>query len=56
VTCPPVLAPSAPGWQRYSAGLPAPGCVVFGITINDRDELFATNRKDHEVVKFRLSR
>lgn len=29
---------------------------AFGITINDRDELFATNRNDHEVVKFRLSR
>lgn len=28
---------------------------VFGITINDRDELFATNRNDHEVVKYRLS-
>jgi DNA-directed RNA polymerase subunit RPC12/RpoP len=28
----------------------------FGITFNDRDELFATNRNDHEVVKFRLSR
>ena len=28
----------------------------FGITFNDRDELFATNRNDHEVVKYRLSR
>lgn len=28
--------------------------VVFGITINDRDELFATFRNDHEIRKFRL--
>jgi sugar lactone lactonase YvrE/DNA-directed RNA polymerase subunit RPC12/RpoP len=28
----------------------------FGITFNGRDELFASNRNDHEVVKFRLSR
>ncbi|HYR10985.1 MAG TPA: hypothetical protein VEQ60_24610 [Longimicrobium sp.] len=28
----------------------------FGITFNDRDDLFATNRNDHEVVRYRLSR
>jgi sugar lactone lactonase YvrE/ribosomal protein L7/L12 len=29
---------------------------AFGITFNDRDELFATNRNDAEIVKFRLTR
>jgi hypothetical protein len=28
--------------------------VVFGITINDRDELFATYRNDHQIRKFRI--
>ncbi|HEX5869726.1 MAG TPA: hypothetical protein VFY65_04905 [Longimicrobium sp.] len=28
----------------------------FGITFNARDEMFATNRNDHEVVKYRLVR
>ena len=30
--------------------------VVFGITINDRDELFATHRNDHQIVKYQLTR
>jgi streptogramin lyase len=29
---------------------------AFGITFNDRDELFAANRNDAEIVKFRLTR
>lgn len=28
----------------------------FGITFNDRDDLFATNRNDHEVVRYKLAR
>jgi sugar lactone lactonase YvrE/DNA-directed RNA polymerase subunit RPC12/RpoP len=28
----------------------------FGITFNGRDELFATNRNDHQVVRYRLAR
>jgi sugar lactone lactonase YvrE/DNA-directed RNA polymerase subunit RPC12/RpoP len=27
----------------------------FGITFNDRDDLFATNRNDHEVVRYKLA-
>lgn len=29
--------------------------VVFGMAFNDRDELFATYRNDHQIVKFRLT-
>jgi DNA-directed RNA polymerase subunit RPC12/RpoP len=29
---------------------------AFGITFDDRDQLFASNRNDHEVVRFRLTR
>jgi sugar lactone lactonase YvrE/DNA-directed RNA polymerase subunit RPC12/RpoP len=29
--------------------------VVFGIAFNDRDEMFATRRNDHQVVKYRLN-
>jgi sugar lactone lactonase YvrE/DNA-directed RNA polymerase subunit RPC12/RpoP len=28
----------------------------FGITFNDRDDLFTSNRNDHEVVRYRLAR
>lgn len=28
---------------------------AFGITFNDRDELFVSNRNDHEVVRYRLN-
>jgi len=31
------------------------GGVVFGIALNDRDELFATARNDHQIVKYRLA-
>lgn len=41
-----------------AAGQPIAGVggsgVVFGITISERDELFATFRNDHEIRKFRL--
>ena len=30
--------------------------VVFGLAVNDRDELFAAHRNDHRVVKYRLLR
>lgn len=30
--------------------------VVFGIALNDRDELFAAHRNDHQIVKYRLAR
>ena len=33
----------------------APNTVVFGIAFNDRDELFAAHRNQHQVVKYRLS-
>jgi sugar lactone lactonase YvrE/DNA-directed RNA polymerase subunit RPC12/RpoP len=29
--------------------------VVFGITLTDRDELFAAHRNDHQIVKYRLA-
>lgn len=29
--------------------------VVFGIALNDRDELFATARNDHAIIKFRMN-
>jgi DNA-directed RNA polymerase subunit RPC12/RpoP len=31
------------------------GGVVFGITLTDRDELFAAHRNDHQIVKYRLA-
>jgi sugar lactone lactonase YvrE/DNA-directed RNA polymerase subunit RPC12/RpoP len=31
------------------------GGVVFGIAFNDRDELFASRRNDHQIVKYRLA-
>ena len=41
----------AAGQQLGSFG----GGVVFGIAFNDRDELFASRRNDHQVVKYRLA-
>jgi DNA-directed RNA polymerase subunit RPC12/RpoP len=32
------------------------GGVVFGIVFNDRDELFAAYRNDHQIAKFRIPR
>ncbi len=29
--------------------------VVFGLAFNDRDELFAVHRNDHQIVKYRLT-
>lgn len=40
---------SADGQQLASLG----GGVVFGMAVNDRDEVFAALRNQHEVVKFR---